>query len=144
MRSIVLLLALVGNSCLAAGIYTWVDANGVRHFAASPPPGQMAQPVDRRTGLSSVTPPPVTAPAEPSTPKKSPEQEAIDRKVRQQVAEDRVKLQQLCTELRTSLSQLKNNPRIRVETEGQVRRVTEEERQQHITETERKIAEHCQ
>lgn len=143
MRLIILLLALFGDCCLAAGIYTWVDANGVRHFEATPPPGQSAQPVDQRVGLTPALQPAPTATPSPAAPKNS-EQEAIDRKVRQQVAEDRVKLQQLCTELRTRLSQLKNNPRIRVESEGQVRRISEEERQQHVGDTEKKIAEHCQ
>jgi len=49
-----------------------------------------------------------------------------------------------CETLRTNLAQLENNPRVRVEENGEVRRITEEERQSRIAEAKQKIGENCQ
>lgn len=136
------MLFVFSQQVLADKIYTWVDVKGVRHFGSQPPPGALA--VDPRTGIPSPTAEPSPKPEPKPAPVIDAKQQAIDEKVKQQVKEDTAKLHELCTQLRTSLAQLKNNPRIRVESEGQVRKISEEERQQHITETEQKLQTHCQ
>ncbi|MGE4405660.1 DUF4124 domain-containing protein [Pseudomonas sp.] len=135
-----LLLAL-SSTAMAAQVYKWVDAQGVTHFGAQPPQGQQAETVNT-----------VTAPARPAAapqaspqgePAAEPDQRSIDRQVKQQVAEQEVERKRYCETLRTNLAQLQNNPRVRVEENGEVRRITEEERQARITETQEKIAENC-
>ena len=69
----------------------------------------------------------------------------VDEKVKQDVAAKEDERKKYCEQVRTSLSQLKNNPRIRVtEENGEVRRIDENERQTRIQEAEKAIQEHCQ
>ena len=142
MRSMVIVgsvLLALSSSTMAAQVYKWVDAQGITHFSAQPPQGQAAQ------TLNTVTPPPKPA-AEPDASESSAslvDQEKIDRKVKQQVAEQEAERKRYCETLQTNLAQLQNNPRVRVEENGEVRRLKEEERQSRIAETKQKIEENC-
>ena len=133
-----LLLAL-SSSVMASQVYKWVDAQGVTHFGAQPPQGQPAE------VLNTATPPPRPTPAAAaaSEPSGESEQREIDRQVKKQVAEQEAERQRYCATLRTNLAQLQNNPRVRVEENGEMRRLKEEERQKRITETSQKIADTC-
>ncbi len=131
-----LALALCGNA-MAAQVYKWVDAQGVTHFGAQPPQGQQVETVNTVVAPGKS----VTAPAPQE--KSEPDQQSIDRKVKQQVAEQETERKRYCETMRTNLAQLQNNPRVRVEENGETRRITEEERQARITETRDKIAENC-
>ena len=133
-----LALALCGNA-MAAQVYKWVDAQGVTHFGAQPPQGQQVETVNTVVAPGKS----VTAPAPASQEKSEPDQQSIDRKVEQQVAEQEAERKRYCETMRTNLAQLQNNPRVRVEENGETRRITEEERQARITETRDKIAENC-
>jgi hypothetical protein len=89
------------------------------------------------------------APATSATPtatqgNAAPTQEEIDARVRQEVAKKEKEHIEYCTTLRTNLAQLRNNPRLRMEVQGETRRVTEEERQGKIRETEQAISQHCE
>lgn len=143
MRSMVIvgsLLLALSSSTMAAQVYKWVDAQGITHFSAQPPQGQTAQ------TLNTVTPPPKPVAAESDASENSEslvDQEKIDRKVKQQVAEQEAERKRYCETLQTNLAQLQNNPRIRVEENGEVRRLKEEERQSRIAETKQKIEENC-
>ncbi|WP_222909257.1 DUF4124 domain-containing protein [Pseudomonas sp. DNDY-54] len=131
------LLAL-SSSVMAGQVYKWVDAQGVTHFGAQPPQGQPAE------ALSTATAPPKPA-AAPITvePTGETEQRQIDRQVKKEVAEQEAERQRYCTTLRTNLAQLQNNPRVRVEENGETRRLNEEERQARISETQKKINDTC-
>jgi hypothetical protein len=134
-----LLLALSATA-MASQVYKWVDAQGVTHFGAQPPQGQQA------TSINTAAPQPKPAEPEATTTfenETDPEQEAIDRKVKQQVAAQEAERKKYCESVRTNLAQLENNPRVRVETDGEVRRLTEEERQQRIGEAQKAIADNC-
>jgi len=133
-----LALALCGNA-MAAQVYKWVDAQGVTHFGAQPPQGQQVETVNTVVAPGKS----VTAPAPASQEKSEPDQQSIDRKVKQQVAEQEAERKRYCETMRTNLAQLQNNPRVRVEENGETRRITAEERQARITETRDKIAENC-
>lgn len=143
MRSMVIvgsLLLALSSSTMAAQVYKWVDAQGITHFSAQPPQGQTAQ------TLNTVTPPPKPVAAESDASENSESlvaQEKIDRKVKQQVAEQEAERKRYCETLQTNLAQLQNNPRVRVEENGEVRRLKEEERQSRIAETKQKIEENC-
>lgn len=142
MRSTILassLLIALSSSVMAGQIYKWVDAQGVTHFGAQPPQGQAVE------TLNTAAPPPKQKPAAPVEAETSgeAEQQDIERQVKKQVAEEKARRQQYCTTLRTNLAQLQNNPRVRVEENGEVRRLDEEERQARILESQQKIAETC-
>jgi 3-oxoacyl-ACP reductase-like protein len=123
--------------CLAAQIYKWVDAQGVTHFDAQPPQGREATTV--------VTP---SSPAErPPTPSGSStigDQQAIDKSVKRQVAEQQAQLKVFCDQARTNLAQLQNNPRLREDVDGEMRRLTDEQRQERTAEAQRQIAKNCE
>lgn len=137
------LLLAMSATAMASQVYKWVDAQGVTHFGAQPPQGQQA------TSVNTATPPPKPAPVE--TPKAAPtfesiadpEQAAIDEKVKQDVAAKEVERKKYCEDVRTNLSQLENNPRVRMEVEGEIRRLSEEERQKRIAEAQKAIADNC-
>lgn len=137
------LLLAMSATAMASQVYKWVDAQGVTHFGAQPPQGQQA------TSVNTATPKPKPAPAE--APKAvptfksiaDPEQAAIDEKVKQEVAAKEVERKKYCEDVRTNLSQLENNPRVRTEVEGEMRRLSEEERQKRIAEAQKAIAENC-
>lgn len=134
-----LLLAL-SASAMASQVYKWVDAQGVTHFGAQPPQGQQA------TTINTAAPPPKAAePAAAPTVESiaDPEQAAIDEKVKQQIATQEAERRKYCQTVRTNLAQLENNPRVRVEVDGEVRRLNEEERQQRISEAKQAIGENC-
>ncbi|MDD1967793.1 DUF4124 domain-containing protein [Pseudomonas sp. NPDC090203] len=120
----------------AAQIYKWVDAQGITHFDAQPPAGQSAQEIDVQKPVA----PPAPAPAKPS---EDSAQQAVDAKVKRQVAAQEAKRKEYCETQRTNLAQLQNNPRVREEVNGEFRRFTEEERQARIAEVKKSIDDTC-
>ncbi|WP_322844817.1 DUF4124 domain-containing protein [Pseudomonas sp. B33.4] len=138
MRTLLLTL-LIGLSpwCMAAQIYKWVDAQGVTHFDAQPPPGQ---PSTTLQTPSSTPPKPAAMPGSGVLG----DQKAIDDKVKKQVADQQAQLKQFCEQARTNLAQLQNNPRLREEVEGQLRRLNDAQRQERIVEAQKQISENCQ
>ncbi|MDE1164462.1 MAG: DUF4124 domain-containing protein [Pseudomonas sp.] len=126
---------------MGAQIYKWVDAQGQTHFDAQPPTGQATTTVD--TGKPPAAPrPSVAKPANPL--EGQARQREIDAQVKQQVADQEDRMQRYCDGIRTNMAQLQNNPRVRENIEGAVRRLTEEERQAKITDMQQKITENCQ
>ncbi|AYC31694.1 DUF4124 domain-containing protein [Pseudomonas cavernae] len=134
-----LLLALSATA-MASQVYKWVDDKGTTHFGSQPPQGQAATPVN------TVAPPPKPpVPASQPAQTSDAEQQAIDAKVKKEVATKEAERKQYCENMRTNLAQLQNNPRLRVtEADGEVRRLSEEERQTRISEAEKAIKENCQ
>ena len=134
-----LLLAL-SSPAMAGQIYKWVDAQGITHFGAQPPQGQQA------TSVNPVIAPPrpeaAPAPSAPTDNVMNDEQQAIDAKA--DVAAQSAQNAENCTVIRTNLAQMENNPRVRVEVDGEVRRLGEEERQEKIAEAKKLISENCQ
>lgn len=137
------LLVLMSTTAVASQVYKWVDAQGITHFGAQPPAGQHAMTIDTKTSIA--TPP--KGPEKPTAPTfesiADPEQAQIDKKVKAEVAAKAAERKQYCTDVRTSLAQLENNPRLRTEVNGEMRRLDEDERQQRITETKKAISENC-
>ena len=138
MRTLLLTL-LIGLSpwCMAAQIYKWVDAQGVTHFDAQPPAGQPST-----TLQTPSSPPPKPAPMPGSG--VLGDQKAIDDQVKKQVADQQAQLKQFCQQARTNLAQLQNNPRLREEVEGQMRRLDDAQRQERIVEAKKQIAQNCE
>ena len=139
MRTFFLAASLLIGICpvsMAAQIYKWVDEQGVTHFDAQPPQGREAATV--------VTP--SSSAGKPATLPRSNaigDQQAIDKTVKKQVAEQQAQLKVFCEQARTNLAQLQNNPRLREDVDGEMRRLTDEQRQERISESQRQIAENC-
>jgi len=137
------LLLAMSATAMASQVYKWVDEKGVTHFSAQPPQGQQA------TSVNTATPQPKPAAAEASKAAPTfesiadPEQAAIDEKVKQEVAAKEAERKKYCADVRTNLAQLENNPRVRVEVDGEIRRLSEEERQTRITEAQKSISDNC-
>lgn len=134
------LLWMLSPMAQAGQIYKWVDAQGVTHFDAQPPVGNAATAVDT---VKPVAAPPPAAPKAATAADGAAQQKALDNQVKRQVAEQEQQIEKFCTGARTNLAQLKNNPRIRQDVDGELKRLNEEERQQKITETQQMIDEHC-
>lgn len=142
-----LLLALA-TTAMAGQVYKWVDAQGVTHFGAQPPDGQEATSVN-----TSIPKPRPSLPlldseieqqqAQQPAGKPVGDQKAIDEKVKAEVATQEAERRKYCDTIRTSLAQLQNNPRLRAEVNGEVRRLSEEERQSRIKDAEKAISENC-
>lgn len=137
-----LLTLFLSSALSAAQVYKWVDDNGNVHFGSEPPINVEAEKFSTKTARPqpSLTP---TQEAPTAKAKQPPSQAEIDEKVRRQVAKEQAQLQQECTLLRENLAQLKNNPRLLAEIDGETVRLTEEQRQERIRETEEQIKEFC-
>jgi len=132
------LIVLMSTPAMAAQVYKWVDAQGVTHFGAQPPEGQQATSVN-----TTIAPAPAAIPAKLPQVGIDEEQQAIDEKVKKEVAAKEAERKKYCETIRTNLAQLENNPRLREEVNGEVRRIDEDERQKRIAETKKAIAENC-
>ncbi|OHC11622.1 MAG: glycosyltransferase [Pseudomonadales bacterium GWC1_66_9] len=133
------LLLTLGTTAMAGQVYTWVDKQGVTHFSEQPPSDQAS------STLSTAAPPPRLPAAEklPPPPSSDPDQEGIERKVKRDIAIQEAKRREYCETIRTNLAQLENNPRLRAQINGEMRRLTEEERQARIAEAKRAIEGSC-
>lgn len=135
-----LLLGCASAAC-AGQIYKWVDAQGITHFTAQPPQsGQAALVAPAQQPPSQPSVATTAAPAQDT----DPTQADIDARVRKEVAAKEKERADYCVNVRTTLAQLRNNPRLRMDVNGEMRRVSEDERQAKIAEAEKAIGEHCQ
>lgn len=130
------------STTVSAGqIYKWVDAQGNVHFGSQPPEGQKAAEVN--PNISQPKPPaPQAAPAPAET--EDLVQEKLDQQARKEVAKNEAERKAYCESIRKDLAQMKANPRVRIEDGGELRRLTEEERQERISKSEASIKENCQ
>lgn len=142
-----LLLAL-SSPASAGQIYKWVDAQGTTHYGTQPPQGQQATSVNPGIAPARATTPapeaaPLEAPSSAEAIDADPEQQAINEQVKADVAAQALQREENCKIFRTNLAQMENNPRVRVEVDGQVRRLGEEERQAKMAETRKLISDNC-
>ncbi|SEP56016.1 protein of unknown function [Azotobacter beijerinckii] len=133
------LLLTLGTTAMAGQVYTWVDKQGVTHFSEQPPNDQSSTALGTATPAPRLPAPEKLPPAKPS----DPEQEAVERKVKRDIAIQETKRKEYCETVRANLAQLENNPRLRAQINGEMRRLTEEERQARIAETQRAIESSC-
>lgn len=131
----------LSTGATAGQIYKWVDAQGNVHFGSQPPEGQEASTVN--PNVSQPKPAPMQKPVEAENQGQL-EQEKIDQKIKSDIAKREAERQKFCETVRTNLSQMQNNPRIRIEENGVSRRLTEEERQARMAESKKAIEENCE
>ena len=134
------LLAL-GTTANAGQIYKWVDAQGNVHFGSQPPEGQAAAEVNPNISQPQT---PMPKPASSVGESADAEQEKLDQQARKEAAENEAERKVYCERIRKDLAQMKANPRVRIEDGGELRRLTEEERQERISKSEASIKENCQ
>lgn len=137
------LLLCLSPSLMASQVYKWVDSSGTTHFSAQPPQGQTATSINTNVPTSKEAD--VVEPAQRDSFNQiaDPQQAAIDKKVKEEVAVKEAEMKKYCESVRTNLAQLQNNPRIRMEVAGEVKRLGEDERQTKIAELTKSIAENC-
>lgn len=123
----------------AASIYKWVDAQGVTHFDAQPPAGQQTQQIDIKAPAAASS---SGSSSQPKGDVQS-EQRAIDADVKKKIAQEEAQRSEDCKVLRTNLAQLQNNPRVREQVEGGLKRLNEDERKARTAETETAIKDNC-
>lgn len=128
-----------------AEIYQWIDENGASHYSQEPPSdGQYrvmtpnpVQPSDAEAAQKRL---------ESLLQQQKASQEARESQQREQqkkAAEQEVR-QQRCQQAKQRLADLQNRPRVRITAEdGTVRRLTEEERQERMTQASTLVEEFC-
>lgn len=127
-----------------AEIYKWVDENGQTHFTQQPPASGQAETIE-------VPPPPPLDDSASEVQELIEQQEAAEksaqeaRQEQQAEAERQAAIERNCAIARDNLKLYQDNPgRRMVDEEGNVYRLTEEERQQKIEESRQQIEEFCQ
>ncbi|WXL26950.1 DUF4124 domain-containing protein [Ectopseudomonas mendocina] len=136
------LLLSLSASVMAGQVYKWVDAQGVTHFGAQPPQGQAS------TSINVSVPQPKQPTLEPKAAPTfdeiaDPQQAEIDKKVKAEVAAKEAERKQYCQDARQNLAQLENNPHLRIDVGGEIKRLSEDERQSRISDLRKSIGEHC-
>jgi len=143
MRRLILsssLLLALATPAMAGSIYKWVDAQGGTHFGTQPPQGVQAERVNPIVSQPSTPPTRNKQAAEDGASEK---QQEVETRVKEEIANEQEALESYCLQVRSNLVQLQNNPRVRIEEEGQLRRLSEEERQAKIAEAQKALSENC-
>lgn len=139
-------LALIAASAVHAEIYKWVDSSGQTQYTQTPPPEGVESvnietsqsPVPEAADTESVPKAEIKASEEPEQQKtgtaRDPEKEAEIARISKQN----------CITARNNLEQLSRSGQIRYRTgDGEVLRLSEEDRQQRIEEARSQIKEFC-
>lgn len=143
----VLITALVLGTNPALGqeeIYKWVDEDGVTHFSARPPEGVEYQRISTFNDVVSTVAPQTVGETEDLGPENA-ESNLLPELPEVEVQQpDPELVAERCEEARNNLSWMTQRVQINRENEqGEIERVTEEERQQMIRETQAFIDEWC-
>jgi len=139
-----LIAALLLPAAVQAGMYKWVDPQGVTHYGDQPPLGQQAQP------LTPPPPPASSAPAEEkalkqrteSFDKAREEQQKTDAKAEQQRKAE-AKRAENCKRLQDRLDHMRSHNRLMVLKNGSLQSMSAEQRQSEITNLEAEYAKNC-
>lgn len=145
--SILIAVTLLMSAPLVHGtIYKWQDEQGITHFSQVPPPG----------GRFEIVPQPRLPPADPEaerrledllqSQKQAEEDQKVKKKDQMKAAEEQATREESCRRAKEQLAVLESRPGSRIkitEPDGMQRRLTEEERQTRLVETQKQIADSC-
>jgi hypothetical protein len=139
------ILAMSLSFSVHAQIYTWVDENGQTHYSQQPPASGEAETIDV------PLPPPIDQEqAQQEVDELIEQQQASEtaaeeaQQEQQSEAERQAAIEQNCATAQSNLQLYQNNPGRRfLDEEGNAYRLSEEERQQKIEETQQQIEEFC-
>lgn len=128
------------SPAIAQQTYRWVDENGQVHYSAEKPTGKAVQTLNIPSGPSKKPQP--TKEEAPQDENK----EAIQftQEIQQKAAQDAEQTKTACTNLRKNLAVYQNYPKAKLNVDGTIRRLTEEELKIRIVEAEKNIKENCQ
>lgn len=127
-----------------AGVYKWVDEKGVTHFGEKPPSPGVGEKIKISAPSPSSTPAPEkdsrsTQKAPAASAAKPSEAETAEAKAQADI------IKKNCETYAANLKVLKESARIREQaSDGQVKMLTDEEKQARIQQAEQFIAEKCQ
>lgn len=138
------LLLAAGASTALAGMYKWVDEQGATHYSQNPPPGGKAQ---------AIKPPPTPADSEAAVKRlEAQRQEAQkrreagqqDARERQENTTSQAIREESCRLAQQNLGTLEANSRVAIQdADGNMKRLSEEERQAQLTEAKKQVEEYC-
>lgn len=155
-------LAFSATPALAAKFYKWVDANGVTHYTAEPPPadakakaGQVRVSGPRATeteepaadgtaGAATPAPGAAAAPSRPADAAKA-KGEAGDKEKDKKPAAGNERYAEKCKRLRSDLQAMEEHARVKEsDDKGNVRVLTDEEKNERMDATQRQIKAFCE
>lgn len=134
---------LLASTMSQAGIYRWQDSHGVTHYSQSPPTVEAYQTV------KGPPPPPrgantATSPSQGNGGQTQPPQAQQQAQADQAETLSPAQRQQKCTYEQNRLASLQRRPRVLLKyPDGHVKRLSEEERQAEITNTQNRIDHYC-
>ncbi len=125
-------LGLLAQASYAVKIYMWTDAQGTTHYGEHPPKDVKATLIDARTGHS----------APPPEPDSNENNKTDDKQVKQQTS---VKDPERCALAQKNLSTLTTSARVKIpDNDGNLRYLTEQEKQQKIDDMQKIVSENCE
>lgn len=147
LSALVVLTALLFAPLVHGAVYRWTDEQGVTHFSDAPP----------TSGRFETVPQPRLPPADPAaqrrleellqSQKQAEEDRQKNKQDKMQMEEEKAARADACRRAKEQLAVLESRrgPRIRItEPDGTQRRLTEEERQARLAETQKRIADFCE
>lgn len=129
----------------AAEIYKWVDEDGVTHYTQEPPPSSDASRVDvTQRDQAEVKREQQEMERTEADLEAAREQRRASEKKAKQAEQEQARREKRCAQLRENVEKLATRRRLLVpDGEGDVRRLSEEERKQRLAERRAEIEAHC-
>ncbi len=140
--SAVALLLTVAGGNVQAEIYKWTDKQGVQHYSEQPPASSNYEKV-KPSYAPAATPPAAQPKDQPQSDSKKadPDRAEQEQKFKEEAARVR---QQNCETVQQRLADLESSPRITIkDTDGTLKRLSDDERQAKITDTQELIKKYC-
>ena len=142
--TLTLLLAVVPGITMSAAVYKWTDENGVTHFGDRQPTGAKAERVNVRSGTSSdASASRQSLQEQLHNLEKHQEDEAKQRREAAVEEARRKQREANCATARSNLEVIANHARIRIEENGALRYLTQEEIAEKRAELERMAEDNC-
>ncbi len=140
--SAVALLLIVAGGAVQAEIYKWTDKQGVQHYSEQPPASSKYETI-KPSYAPAATPPAAQPKDQPqSDAKKADLERALqEQKYKEEAARVR---QQNCETVQQRLADLESSPRITIkDTDGTLKRLSDDEREVKITDAQELIKKYC-
>ena len=140
--SAVALLLAVAGATAQAEIYKWTDKQGVQHYSEQPPASSNYEKV-KPSYAPAVTLPAAQPKDQPQSDPKKEDPDRAQQEQKYKEEEARVR-QQNCETVQQRLTDLESTPRINIkDSDGNLKRLSEDERQAKITDTQELIKKYC-
>lgn len=130
---------------VAAQAYRWVDDKGQVHYSSQPPQNEKSEKIKMPT-LPKLNDADVRAQEAAIAKQKEKEakQANLDKAAQQKTAQTNEQLKKACEGMRKDLALYRSQPKVRVNVNGEARRLTSEELDKRISDLEKSIKTNCQ